>query len=332
MLQVRSIWQYLRRAFLSDMLNRRQLRIKILQVLYAFYQDEDRDAVSIRKALDHSIRKTHELYVLLLLMVGHMQGLAIDRIEAGRKKQLPTPEDLMPNTKFVTNKPLRVLANSKHLVKAAEELGVGWGNDMEVLRKMFRALLESAEYQDYMASEERGFRHDRESLIRIFRKEMITYELFQDLLEEQSIFWNDDLDLCASMAIKTIKSIRESDEDVDLLPLWREDDDDRAFMEVLFNGTLAQAEENDALITAAAENWDLDRIALIDRILLRMALTEAKSFPTVPVKVTLNEYIELSKYYSTEKSHGFINGLLDPLFQQLRESGAIRKTGRGLLE
>ena len=314
------------------MLNRRQLRIKILQVLYAFYQDEDRDAVSIRKALDHSIRKTHELYVLLLLMVGHMQGLAIDRIEAGRKKQLPTPEDLVPNTKFVTNKPLRVLANSKVLVKAADELGVGWGNDMEMLRKMFRALLESAEYQDYMASEERGFRHDRESLIRMFRKEMITFELFQDTLEEQSIFWNDDLDLCASMAIKTIKSIRESDDDVDLLPLWREDDDDREFMEVLFNNTLGQAAENDALITAAAENWDLDRIALIDRILLRMALTEAKSFPTVPVKVTLNEYIELSKYYSTEKSHGFINGLLDPLFQQLKEAGTIRKTGRGLLE
>jgi N utilization substance protein B len=134
------------------------------------------------------------------------------------------------------------------------------------------------------------------------------------------------------MAIKTIKSIRESDDDVDLLPLWREDDDDREFMEVLFNNTLGQAAENDAQITAAAENWDLDRIALIDRILLRMALTEAKSFPTVPVKVTLNEYIELSKYYSTEKSHGFINGLLDPLFQQLKESGAIRKTGRGLLE
>ena len=214
----------------------------------------------------------------------------------------------------------------------AQEPSVGWGNDMEMLRKMFRALLESAEYQDYMASEERGFRHDRESLIRMFRKEMITFELFQDTLEEQSIFWNDDLDLCASMAIKTIKSIRESDDDVDLLPLWREDDDDRAFMEVLFNNTLGQAAENDALITAAAENWDLDRIALIDRILLRMALTEAKSFPTVPVKVTLNEYIELSKYYSTEKSHGFITGLLDPLFQQLKESGAIRKTGRGLLE
>ena len=314
------------------MLNRRQIRIKILQVLYAFYQDTDRDAVLAEKNLAHSISKIQELYILLLLLIGSMQSMAIDRIEAGRKKQLPSPEDLMPNVKFVNNRPLRALANSKVLQKRAEELGVGWGNQGELLRKIFRSMIEGEDYLAYMASEERGFRHDREFLVRMFRKDMIQHELFEDSLEEQSIFWNDDLDLCASMAIKTIKSIRESDDDVDLLPLWREDEDDREFMEVLFNNTLGQADENDALITAAAENWDLDRIALIDRILLRMALTEAKSFPTVPVKVTLNEYIELSKYYSTEKSHGFITGLLDPLFQQLKEAGTIRKTGRGLLE
>lgn len=314
------------------MLNRRHLRIKILHILYAFYQDEDRDVVKAKKSLDHSIKKMYELYLLLLQMIGAMQGMAIDRIEAGRKKHMPTPEDLHPNTKFVTNKPLRVLANSKRLNKACDELGVGWGNDQELLRKVFRGLLEHEEYTEYMASEERGFRHDREYLVRMFRKHMIATELFQDSLEEKSIFWNDDLDLAASMVIKTIKTIRESDDDFDLLPLWREDDDDKLFMEVLFRETLANGAESEELIIKAAENWELDRIALMDRILLKMAIAEAQSFESIPLKVTMNEYIELSKYYSTLKSSSFINGVLDPLFKQMKEDGRIVKIGRGLIE
>jgi len=278
------------------------------------------------------VGKMQELYVLLLMMIGAMQGFAIDRIEAGRKKQLPTPEDLHPNTKFVTNKPLRSLANSKKLQKAASDLGIGWGDDQEMLRKMFRSLLEHEEYIEFMASEERGFKHDREYLIRIFRKHMITSEVFQERLEEQSIFWNDDLDLAASMAIKTIKTIRETDDDITLLPLWREDDDDKQFLETLFVESLAQAEVNEILVTEAAKNWELERIALMDRILMKMALAEAKSFSSIPLKVTLNEYIELSKYYSTPKSNGFINGVLDQLFTQLKKDGTIVKIGRGLIE
>lgn len=314
------------------MLNRRHLRIKILHILYAFYQDEDRDVVKAKKSLDHSIKKMYELYLLLLQMIGAMQGLAIDRIEAGRKKHMPTQEDLHPNTKFVTNKPLRALANSKRLSKACDEWGVGWGNDQELLRKIFRGLLEHEEYTEYMASEERGFRHDREYLVRMFRKHMIATELFQDSLEEKSIFWNDDLDLAASMVIKTIKTIRESDDDLDLLPLWREDDDDKLFMEVLFRETLAHGAESEEMIIKAAENWELDRIALMDRILLKMAIAEAMSFESIPLKVTMNEYIELSKYYSTQKSSAFINGVLDPLFKQMKEDGQIVKIGRGLIE
>ena len=151
------------------MLNRRHLRIKILHVLYAFYQDDERDVVQTKKALDHSIEKMYELYVLLLMMIGSMQSFAIERIESGRKKRLPTPEDLHPNTKFVTNRPLRVLANSKQLVKTASDIGVGWGEHQEMLRKIFKGLLENEEYIEYMASEERGFRHDRECLIQIGR-------------------------------------------------------------------------------------------------------------------------------------------------------------------
>lgn len=314
------------------MLNRRHIRIKILHILYGFYQDSEPDIISTRKSLDHAIGKMQELYILLLLMIGSMQSFAIDRIEMGRKKQLPLPEDLHPNTKFVTNKPLRALANSKKLQKASKELGVDWGNDQELLRKIFRGLLEHQEYVEYMASEERGFKHDREYLIRMFRKHMINSELFQDSLEEQSIYWNDDLDLAASMAIKTIKTIRETDEEIELLPLWREDDDDKEFMETLFKESLAQSDVNEKLVMESAKNWELERIALMDRILMKMAIAEAKSFPSIPLKVTLNEYIELSKYYSTPKSNGFINGILDQLFTQMKEDGSIVKMGRGLIE
>ncbi len=314
------------------MLNRRQLRIKLLHVLYGYYQDENPDPVRAHKTLEHSVQKMQELYVLLLLLIGSMQGMAIDRIEAGRKKRLPAPEDLNPNTKFVTNRPLRIIANSRNLQKASEELGIGWGDQQEMLRKVFRGLLEHEEYVEYMASEERGFRHDREYLTRMFRKHMIQNEPFEDVLEDKSIFWNDDLDLCASMVIKTIKTIREEDDDVELLPLWREDEDDRQFMETLFQNTLGQAGENEELITSAAANWDLERIALIDRILMKMALAEARSFESIPLKVTLNEYIELSKYYSTEKSSGFINGILDQLFNEMKADKRIVKVGRGLLD
>ncbi len=313
------------------MLNRRHLRIKILQILYGFYQDEDLDTTKAKKALDHSIDKMYQLYLLLISMIAEMQGLAIDKIEAGRKKQLPTEEDLHPNTKFVRNATLRVLANSKQLKNRLSETGVGWGKHRELLRNLHRSLIEDDEYTTYMSSDERSFRHDRESLIRMFRKHLINETAFQDMLEEESIFWVDDLDLASSMVIKTIKNINEEDEEVDIMPVWRKDDDDKEFMVGLFTQTLAQGVLNEELIKEGAQNWELERIALIDRILMKMALAEAKTFESIPLKVTLNEYIELSKYYSTEKSHGFINGILDQLFTSLHESGDIKKTGRGLI-
>jgi N utilization substance protein B len=313
------------------MLNRRHLRIKILQILYGFYQDEDLDSTKAKKALEHSVDKMYQLYLLLLSMIAEMQGLAIDKIEAGRKKQLPTEEDLHPNTKFVRNAILRVLANSKQLKNKLTETSVGWGNHRELLRNLHRSLVEDDEYQTYMNSDERSFRHDRESLVRMFRKHLINETAFQDMLEEESIFWVDDLDLASSMVIKTLKNIKEDDEELDIMPVWRNDDDDKDFMEGLFTQTLAQGELNETLIKEGAQNWELERIALIDRILMKMALAEAKTFESIPLKVTLNEYIELSKYYSTEKSHGFINGILDQLFTSLNESGDIKKTGRGLI-
>lgn len=314
------------------MFNRRQLRIKVLQALYAFHSDKEGSVEEAHKLLYQALEKTYDLYLLLLLLVSEMQDAAIERIEAGRLKKQPTHEDLHPNTKFVNNKPLRVIIKSKALAKEAANRSLGWGQEQDLIKRLFKSLVASEEYAAYMSNEERGFQHDRESLNRMFRKHIINDEILQDWIEEQSILWSDDLDLASSIVLKTVKTIAEDSEDLQLSEMWKPDGDDKQFLDQLFSKTLAMAEEHDAAIESAASNWDLDRIATMDLILLRMALAEARNFESVPLKVTMNEYIDLAKFYSTEKSGAFVNGVLDKLFGAMKEDGRIVKTGRGLIE
>ncbi len=314
------------------MFNRRQLRIKVLHALYAFHADKEASVVDIHKMLRSSLEKTYDLYLLLLMLIGEFQDAAIERIEAGRRKQQPTSEDLHPNTKFVNNKPLRVIIKSKALASAASNRNLGWGQEQELVKRLFKSLVSSDEYRAYMANEERGFQHDRESLNRMFRKHIANDEMLHEWLEEQSILWSDDLDLTSSIVLKTVKTITEDSEELLLAEMWKPEGDDKEFLEQLFSRTLALGDEHNALIEEAAANWDLERIASMDLILLRMALAEARTFTSVPLKVTMNEYIDLAKFYSTDKSSAFVNGVLDKLFTSMRDSGTIVKTGRGLIE
>ncbi|MGB0424129.1 MAG: transcription antitermination protein NusB [Flavobacteriales bacterium] len=303
-----------------------------MQTLYAFYQDGEGDAGKAEKELFFSIDKMEEMYIYLLQMVVEMQGAAIDKIEQGRNKQLPSQEDLHPNTKFVTNRPLRVLANSKNLKNKREAMSISWADDLDLVKKVFKMLIETEDYKEYMKSEERGFEHDKEFLLRFLKRHIINFEQLHDYFEEKSIFWNDDLDLISSMTLKTLKSIDENTDDVDLLPLWKPEDDEKDFVTTLYRKTLSDAEENEKIINEYTKNWELDRIAMMDTILMKMAIAEARAITSVPIKVTMNEYIELSKYYSTPKSNGFINGVLDQAFSKLEKDGLIKKTGRGLMQ
>ncbi|MDZ4752173.1 MAG: transcription antitermination factor NusB [Flavobacteriales bacterium] len=315
------------------LLNRRHIRIKILQVLFAYHSDEKPDAVIYEKTLHGSFEKFRDLYLYLLQLITEMQSLAIDKIEAGRNKKLPTPEDLHPNTKFVTNGLLRILANSKALEKECKSRVISWNENRDLLKQIFKILQETDDYKEYMLSKERGFEHDREYLLRFFRRHIINVELMHDYLEELNIFWIDDLDLASSMVLKTLKKIEENEDDVNLLPLWDDENKDEfKFMIDLYRKSLGMGSETEALITKYAENWESDRIATMDLILMKMALTEASIFPEIPLKVTLNEYIEISKFYSTPKSSVFINGMLDKIFEVLKVEGKIKKTGRGLIE
>lgn len=247
-------------------------------------------------------------------------------------KKLPTKEDLHPNTKFVTNTLVRILANSKTLDKASKEIHIRWKDNDDLLRQMFKTLIESSDYKEYMASKERGFEHDREYLLRFIRRHIVNFELMHDWLEEIGIFWNDDLDLASSMALKTLKTVKDSDDDVTLMPLWKADDDEEEYTRNIFRKTITLGESSEKLIAANAPNWDADRIALMDMVILKMALAEAQTCESIPLKVTMNEYIELANYYSTPKSNVFINGLLETLFGKLQADGKIKKIGRGLIE
>lgn len=314
------------------MLNRRQIRIKVMQILFAYYSEDKPDIVKYEKILFESFDRFRDLYIALLLIPAEMQAKAIEKIEAGMNKKLPTKEHLHPNTKFVTNTLVRILANSKKLDKTAKEIHIRWKDNDDLLRQIFKTLTESPDYKEYMASKERGFEHDREFLLRFIRRHIVNFELMHDYLEEIGIFWNDDLDLAASMALKTLKSVKEKDDDIELMPLWKADDDEEEYTKNLFRKTLSMGEESEKMIAANAPNWEADRIALMDMVILKMALAEAQNFESIPLKVTMNEYIELANYYSTPKSNVFINGILETLFAKLQADGKIKKVGRGLVE
>jgi N utilization substance protein B len=314
------------------MLNRRQIRIKAMQILFAYYSEEKPDIVKYEKILFESFDRFRDLYIALLLIPAEMQAKAIEKIEAGMNKKLPTKEDLHPNTKFVTNILVRILANSKTLDKASKEIHIRWKDNDDLLRQMFKTLIESSDYKEYMASKERGFEHDREYLLRFIRRHIVNFELMHDWLEEIGIFWNDDLDLASSMALKTLKTVKDNDDDITLMPLWKADDDEEEYTRNIFRKTITLGEASEKMIADNAPNWDADRIALMDMVILKMALAEAQTCESIPLKVTMNEYIELANYYSTPKSNVFINGLLETLFGKLQAEGKIKKIGRGLIE
>jgi N utilization substance protein B len=313
------------------MLNRRHIRIKVLQVLFAYYNDEEPNAASYEKMLFESVNRFRDLYVAFIQLMVEMHSLSIEKIEAGMNKKLPSHEDLHPNTKFAANSLLRILSHSKSLEKATKENHLKWTENRDLLKQMFKDIQECEEYQEYMASAERGFEHDKEIVVKLFKRHLVNFELMHDYLEDQGIFWNDDLDLTASMVLRSLKSIKETDTDIEFLPLWKEGDEEEEFCRQLFRKTLATGADTKERVSLVTPNWETDRIAIMDLVLLKMAIAEAIYFESIPTKVTMNEYIELAKFYSTPKSATFINGVLDTIMPKMVEEGKIKKVGRGLV-
>ena len=316
------------------MLNRRHLRIKVLQILYAYFQTEDRDSHRSEKELWRSIEKMYDLYLFYLLTFGELVAFAEKRIEERQNKVRPTKEDINPNRKFADNRVFRHLMNNSDLKKQSDFYKINWvgGLENDLMKKLFLQITETELYHDYMNNGQNSFEDDRQFALNLFKSEIANFELLHDFFENKSIYWMDDIDLVCSMVLKTIKQIPDADDaSMPILTLFKDEEDERRFTEVLFRQTVADDQKNDDLIQKLTENWELERIAKMDIILIKMALTEFTALTSVPKKVTLNEYIEISKFYSTPKSQVFINGILDKAVELLDKEGKLKKTGRGLI-
>jgi len=313
------------------MISRRIIRIKVLQILYAFFTTPDTSINNTEKELFFSLQKTYDLYHYLLGLVIEIEKFAEERIEMGKKKHRPTSADLYPNTRFVNNQLIGQLKNNISLTKYLETSKLTWNGEEDLIRKLYLSLIEQDFYKEYMAAAQNSYADDRKLVEDIFKYLILDSEDIESLLEEQSIYWNDDLDFVVSMILKTFKKFKEfSDERQALLPMFK-DDEDRQFAKDLYRKVVLNHTDNEVLIKQHTVNWDIERIAFIDNLILELALSEFLYFPSIPTKVTMNEYIELSKYYSTEKSRNFINGILDKALKDLKKADKIHKAGRGLI-
>jgi len=314
------------------MISRRLLRIKILQILYSKIFNTDISIGQAEKELFHSINKTYDLYHLLLLIPIELLRIERNKIEQGKQKLRPTFEDLNPNTKFLENKLIKILSTNISLRNYVEKNKISWVNYQELLKSLHKDLSNQKFFQDYMNNKDTNFDNDKELVINIFEKEIPYFQPLESCLEELSIFWNDDLEFVNNMVIKTIKSINDSsDEQKQLMPLFK-NEEDIDFTRKLFSKVIIHKDEYNELIKKHSQNWDFDRMAAMDVIIMQMAITEILEFQDIPIKVSLNEYIDISKQYSTENSNVFINGILDNIVKDLKGQNKITKTGKGLIE
>ncbi|MGC8866565.1 MAG: transcription antitermination factor NusB [Bacteroidales bacterium] len=373
------------------MLSRRHLRIKVLQAVYAYHQQKDRNLESARKQLFVSIDRLYDLAIYQISFLTEIVSLARNLIEEGRKKHLPSPEDLNPNMRFAENALIHKIENNRNFLKHINRLKISWGNYPEIIRRLFLNLRNTKEYAEYMATQPGHFKTDKEFALFVLDQIIVNDPGIQALLEEKNIFWaNDalratfritsdmlfsenqeelpdreifiklfreagspaegveilveeesfypenDYHIGAGLAKRILNEIKASwDEFSPLPPLFKpaldEDDSDETFASRLFLKTILRNDEIADIIADKITNWDPERLALMDMLLLKMAVVELTEFPTIPIKVTLNEYIDLAKAYSTPRSGQFVNGVLDRVVANLTELGQIQKTGRGLL-
>lgn len=313
------------------MISRRQLRIKALQTLYAYYTTGGEDMRRSEKELHFNIEKAYELYHYLLLLLIDVILYAESRIEIARNKRIPTHDDLHPNTRFIDNRLVEQLRNNEQLLRFVDQHKLNWVNHPELIKEVYSRLVESPEYETYMGEEVNGYAEDKRLVSFIYTHIVFSSERLDSIMEEQSIYWNDDLEFITSMIVKTFKKFKEEDGSGKALMDLYKNKEDRDYVVNLFRQSILHRDEYVEYIKENTRNWDLERIAFMDILIMQIAIAELVAFPSIPTKVTLNEYLEISKFYSTNKSNVFINGVLDKVVMQLKEKKLIVKKGRGLI-
>ncbi len=313
------------------MLSRRHLRVKVMQALFAYERSGAELAVG-EKLLNQSLDRIYDLYIHQLSLLVEVHSFAIRQIEEAKTKRLPTEEDLNPNLRFVENRVLVQLENHPQLSKHIAARKINWSEHIELIRRIFTAFKESPEYQDYMNGDAPTYKDERRIIYKLYEEYLLANEHLQSIFEEKSMLWVNDFDQVSEMVVRAISDFKK---DVDFggpLPsMYKDEEEDKAFVRDLFRKTATNNLVYQNMIEGKLVNWDLDRIASTDILLMKLAVSEFINISSIPTKVTMNEYIEISKEYSTPKSKVFINGILDKLLADLKSEGKIKKIGKGLI-
>jgi len=306
------------------MINRELIRIKVVQLTYAYYQNGSKNIETAEKELLFSLSKAYDMYnYLLALIVGitHEAQRHLEVAESKAKRE-GTP---MPSKRFVDNRFALQLEGNKMLNDFMETQKKSWNDEPEFLKKIYTQITESQIYKDYMSADEDSYQADRELWRKIYRTLIEDNADLDALLEEQSLYWNDDKEIVDSFVLKTIKRFDEKNKaNQELLPEY-DSEEDKDFARKLFRATIINGNEYQHYMSEASRNWDFDRLAYMDIVIMQIAIAEMLTFPSIPVNVTINEYMEIAKLYSTPRSSGYINGMLDAIAHHLVKTGRLLK-------
>ena len=314
------------------MLNRRHIRIKVMQTLYAFDGSESDDLKKDERFLIQSLENMYDLHLLMMSLFIEVQKRAEDQLEKVQKKHLATKEEKNPNKKFINNSILQFLKNNEVVKNELEKRKIDyWYLDFEYVDIIYKAILESDIYADYMKTEESSFKEDKDFLVDVFSEIIAPNEKLYEYIEDKKLTWVDDLPVINTSILKLLRKVKKDSLDTYFTPELFKDDEDKDYAVVLFKKTILNRSKFNEEIAQKTTNWDSDRIANLDAIMLQMAICEFQKFPSIPVKVTINEYLELAKEYSTPKSSFFINGILDKIVKEYTEQGKLNKICRGLM-
>ncbi|MFD0792317.1 transcription antitermination factor NusB [Mucilaginibacter litoreus] len=315
------------------MLNRRHLRVKVLQSLYAFHQSNTKDIKSHEKNLLNSIDQVFEMYIWMLSLINEVIEYTSRDAEERANKHRPTAEDLNVNQKILTNRFYLSLLDNKDYLNGIRKYKVNWTFDPELAKSLFNTLKASPEYAEYLAKTDDTIQTDKDIIKFIFKKVILKSSLAEQVFEDKFIYWPTDKEVLQALIAKTFKNFSSENfaenQLADISANWVED---REFIINLFEQTIRFDSQYQELIAEKTQNWEPDRIAMMDTLLMKMAIVEFVNFTSIPVKVTINEYLEISKEFSTPKSNSFINGILDKILAELKAQNKVRKTGRGLIE
>ena len=302
-----------------------------MQSLYSYFSSFNKDMAVTEKEMMKNINSISELHVLLLSLLVEINSFTDQFLEDNKTKYIPSAEDLNPNTKFVNNRVIKILQEDEIFMKKMKRLSGIWRKgDIDIVRKLFVDIYKSLQYSDYLNNEKDSFSDDKKFIQVLYTEFILDNDILHHILQERSIFWDDDLPFVASFIKNQINFLDENKIRQFVVDVFK-NSDDKKFAVQLFRKTIIHSDEFDELIQKNVKNWELERIANMDQLLIKMALAEVISFQEMPIKVSFNEYIEISKYYSTEKSKVFINGILDKIVSQFKRDGKVKKVGRGLV-